>query len=135
MNYPVPENHSKSNLLPGEEEGRRAGSLCVAGGNCKCLTQYSQQTLCAGLLPLAASLQQGVLGSFWVGLFWFMAVHKPWAGRGCSHTPTASVVLHKTGTIITLGSTVDKEPGFHRAFIYKYLQVSSPLDLKIEARP
>lgn len=69
-------------------------------------------------------------GWFGVILGWFVLVYGCAEALGrerCSHAPPASVALHETRTITTLCSAVAKEPGFHAAFIYKYLQVFPPL--------
>lgn len=90
-------------------------------------------------LAAAASLQLYLQeGGFGVILGWFVLVYgcaEALGREGCSHTPPASVALYKTRTILILYSTMDKKPGFHRAFIYKYLQVFPPLYLKIETQP
>lgn len=84
------------------------------------LTKVSPAGCCCLLAVVFTGGWSGVI------LGWFVLVYgsaEALGREGCSHAPTISVALHKTGTIITLGSTMDREPGFHRAFIYKYLQV------------
>lgn len=85
----------------------------------------------AKVSPTGCCLLAVVFTGGWSGVIlgWFVLVYgnaEALGREGCSHTPTVSVALQKTGTIITLGSTMDKEPGFYRAFIYKYLQVFPP---------
>lgn len=58
--------------------------------------------------PLAAAaslqlyLQEGGLGSFWVGLFWFMAVQKPGAGRDVPTHPQSRWLCLKQGQFSVL---------------------------------
>lgn len=50
------------------------------------------------LLPPCSCIHRGVVwGHFWGGLFWFMAVQKPWAGRDAPTHPQPPWLCMKQG--------------------------------------